>query len=218
MPTWVLFVASSDENSLPEISQRSECRSSLYRLTTITPVRGHPPAPLAPGWSLLRLESEAPIPLEEARLSEAESPLIVFGGVTQHLHYTRGAQQQELEASSHAEFASSSETTAVLIPIQKSPRWWQLAQDDRQTHFQPTPQYPGHTALGLRYVDRVFRKLYHSRYSDSARPYDFLTYFEFQKTHAEDFQTLLHELRDVTRNPEWRYVELEYEIWMSKIG
>ena len=29
---------------------------------------------------------------------------------------------------------------------------------------------------------------------------------------------LLSELRDTTRNPEWNYIELGYEIWMTKVG
>ena len=74
----------------------------------------------------------------------------------------------------------------------------------------------GHTAIGIRYVDRVFRKLYHSRYTDPPTPYDFLTYFEFNRSDQASFHMLLNELRDTGRNPEWSYVELEYEIWMTK--
>ena len=62
----------------------------------------------------------------------------------------------------------------------------------------------------------MYRKLYHSRYTFSPVPYDFLTYFEFNQAYTDDFKRLLHELRETTRNPEWKYIEREYEIWMTK--
>jgi len=217
-PTWVLFIASGDERLLHQIAQRQGSRLSQYRIDHIIHVVGASPADLAPGWSLARIESEAPIRLAEESLSGGHAPITIFRGVTQHLHYTSGVQRQALEERSRVEFEPSPETTAVLIPIGKSQDWWQLVQDRRQAHFQTSSQYPGHTAIGIRYVDRVFRKLYHSRYLNPPTPYDFLTYFEFERAHADDFNTLLHELRDTGRNPEWAHVELEYEIWMTKIG
>jgi hypothetical protein len=60
--------------------------------------------------------------------------------------------------------------------------------------------------------------LYHSRYLPEASNYDFLTYFEFRDADAPAFRGLLAELRDVKRNPEWRYVEREFEIWMTKLA
>lgn len=165
---------------------------------------------------MIRIESSGPIELRE----EAQStiPIVAFRGMTQHLHYTSEAQRKELDASSHSEFEPSNDTIAVLIPIGKSLQWWELAQDRRQTHFQVGVEHEGHTAIGAPYVDRVFRKLYHSRYISPLTPYDFLTYFEFRRTHKDDFKMLLTELRDVARNPEWAYVEQEYEVWMTKIG
>ena len=105
----------------------------------------------------------------------------------------------------------------MLIPIGKSDEWWELALDQRQAYFQRGVK-EGHTAIGLRYVDRVFRKLYHSRYLDPTANYDFLTYFEFYDQYANDFRKLLVELRDSTLNPEWNYVNLEFEIWMNKVA
>lgn len=45
-----------------------------------------------------------------------------------------------------------------------------------------------------------------------------LTYFEFQDTDEQVFRALLEELRDQRANPEWAYITLELEIWMTKIG
>ncbi|MBI1876822.1 MAG: chlorite dismutase family protein [Chloroflexi bacterium] len=217
--TWVLFIASENERLLHQIIEhRRGSRFSQYRINDLIPVIGTPPIGLASGYNLVRLESDTPVPLAEEAWSSDKAPLIVFRGVTQHLHYTSASQSQELKARSRLEFEPSSETQAVLIPIGKSPDWWQLPQDRREAHFQVRTAQPGHTAIGIRYVDRVFRKLYHSRYLNPLAPYDFLTYFEFSRAHQDDFKRLLAELRDTAHHPEWMYVALEYEIWLNKIG
>lgn len=215
--TWVLFVASADEHLLHETAGRQNARVSKYRVDAITPVIGKVPAGLAPGWGVVRIESETPIQLLEEFQSTSKGRIITFRGVTENLHYTSETQRQELNARSGEELEPSHETTAVLIPIGKSLKWWQLAQDQREAYFQTSDRYKGHTEIGLSYVDRVFRKLYHSRYIGTPAPYDFLTYFEFNDHHRDDFKKLLNELRDTARNPEWSYIELEYEIWMKKI-
>ncbi len=215
--TWVLFVASADERLLQQITQQQHGRINKYSIYDTNKVIGKAPAGLAQGWGVVRIESDAPLELPEEFRSTPKGRIVIFRGVTQNLHYTSDIQRQELNKRSRAEFEPSNETTAVLIPIGKSLKWWQLAQDQREAHFQTRGKYKGHTAIGLSYVDRVFRKLYHSRYIGASAPYDFLTYFEFNNHKRDDFKMLLNELRDTSRNPEWSYIELEYEIWMKKI-
>jgi hypothetical protein len=217
--TWVLFIASEDERMLYQIVEHRRGSSfSQYRIDELIPIIGTPPTGLAPGYRLVRLERDTSIPLAEEAWSSDKASLIIFRGVTQHLHYTSDSQNQELKARSRSEFEPSGETRAVLIPVGKSPDWWQLPQDRREAHFQTRATQPGHTAIGIRYVDRVFRKLYHSRYLNPPAPYDFLTYFEFSRADQDDFKRLLAELRDTAHNPEWVHVALEYEIWLTKIG
>jgi hypothetical protein len=170
------------------------------------------PSNLAKGWMMVRVES-----LREIVSHLGSTQGTVFRGVTQHLHYTTDAERQELDRHSRSELPPSENTIAVLIPIRKSGEWWELSQDQRQAYFQKAVN-EGHTAIGLRYVDRVFRKLYHSRYLGPTANYDFLTYFEFYYEHSDDFRKLLMELRNATRNPEWNYVNLEFEIWMNKVA
>jgi hypothetical protein len=217
--TWVLFVANADERLLRQIIDLDpDAQVSHYHIDQVSPVTGTPPPRLAPDLPLARIESHTPL------LSAQPSPFchndlaIVFHGVVQNLHYTSAAQQKELDQRSRPELGPAPDTQAVLIPIRKSLAWWQLAQDQRQAHFQTSSAQPGHTVIGLEYVDRVYRRLYHSRYTILSVPYDFLTYFEFSQVHKDDFNRLLHELRETTRNPEWMYTELEYEIWMTKVG
>ncbi len=215
--TWAIFIASPDEHLLDVIAGRQNGQVSKYRIDEIISVIGKVPIELASGWGVVRIESDAPIEFPEEFQPAFKGRIIAFRGVTENLHYTSDAQRLELDSRSHAEFKPSNVTTAVLIPIGKSQKWWQLAQDQRQEHFQTRADQPGHTAIGIRYVDRIFRKLYHSRYMSSEASYDFLTYFEFYNVHRDDFCALLGELRDTTRNPEWAYINLEYEIWMTKI-
>jgi hypothetical protein len=155
--------------------------------------------------------------LNEIAFPPGNTRRTVFRGVTQHLQYTTDLQRNELDRQSRSELSPSENTIAVLIPIRKSGEWWELSQDQRQAHFQRADK-EGHTEIGLRYVDRIFRKLYHSRYLDPNANYDFLTYFEFYNRHANDFRKLLMELRNASGNPEWNYVDLEYEIWMNKVA
>ncbi len=188
---------------------------SIYRVKEIVPIRGEAPN-LKQGWSVVRIETPVPPSLSE-ELSSGSS-VIQFFGVTQHLHYTSYAQRQELDRRSIPELEPSDHTAAVLIPIRKSQEWWRLSQDQRQAYFQKTDTHEGHTAVGLRYADQIFRKLYHSRYLGAVLKYDFLTYFEFMDVYKRNFRTLLSELRDTKDNPEWAFVDSEFEIWMTKIG
>ncbi len=66
-----------------------------------------------------------------------------------------------------------------------------LAHDERSVHFQKTEGKKGHTAIGASYVDRIHRKLYHTRYAVDTRDHDFITYFEFDRKHTDDFKRLL---------------------------
>ncbi len=213
--TWVRFLASEKETTLKELISGEGSRPSHYRVRKVVPVLGEAPTNIANGWNVVRVETSLPISIEQP---SSPSQVIQFYGVTQNLHYTSNAQRQELDRHSRPELEPSDHTTAVLIPIRKSEDWWELAQDERQVSFEKTEKHPGHTAIGLKYVDRVFRKLYHSHYLDVALGYDFLTYFEFEDIHEKDFTTLLADLRDTKANPEWAYVNHDFEIWMTKIG
>ena len=141
--------------------------------------------------------------------------MLLLQGVPQHLEYMTRAQRDKL--ASRPEFAPSKDTVAVVIPIRKSAAWWALAHDERGVHFQKTEGKKGQTAIGASYVDRIHRKLYHTRYAVETRDHDFITYFEFDRTHIEDFKRLISALRDTEQNPEWKYVDHEYEIWMTKM-
>jgi hypothetical protein len=214
--TWVRFLAGTDETILRPLTTDLEGKIEHYTVREVVPVIGEAPTNLMQSKNVLRIETS--IPFSEETLSHDDSSVIQFHGIRQHLHYTSEAQRQELSKNARPEVEPSDHTTAVLIPIGKSEDWWKLSQDQRQAYFQKSDTRPGHTAIGLKYVDRVFRKLYHSRYLNAALGYDFLTYFEFEDVYANDFKALLAELRDTNINPEWAYVNREFEIWMTKVA
>lgn len=216
--TWVHFLAGANEAELKPLTIGQNGSLNQFRVQNVVSVRGQAPINLAQGWNVVRIETLVPPSLSEEPFSPSDSSVIQFYGVRQNLHYTSEAQRQELDRHSRPELEPSSHTTAVLIPIGKSEEWWKLAQDQRQAYFQKTDTHQGHTAIGLKYVDRVFRKLYHSRYLNAALGYDFLTYFEFEDVYEKDFKDLLAELRDASSNPGWAYVSLEFEIWMTKVA
>lgn len=213
--TWVRFLSGVDETTLTLLPTKQGDRISRYHVREIVSVVGEVPTDLAQSRNVVRIETLVPPSFESL---SPNGSMIQFHGVTQNLHYTTDAQRQELKKLSIPELEPSDHTTAVLIPIGKSEDWWKLAQDQRQAYFQKTDTHEGHTAIGIKYVDRVFRKLYHSRYLNAVLGYDFLTYFEFEDVYEKDFKALLSELRDTRTNPEWAYVNYEFEIWMTKIG
>jgi Chlorite dismutase len=103
----------------------------------------------------------------------------------------------------------SEAVSAVLIPIKKSARWWEMAQDERRAIFEEESH---HTAVGLDYLPGVARRLLHCR--DLGEPFDFLTWFEFAPEYTNAFDELLVRMR---ASKEWEYVEREVEVRLERL-
>lgn len=99
---------------------------------------------------------------------------------------------------------------AALIPIRKSAAWWALTQDERREVFEAQSR---HTAIGLRFLPAIARRLHHCRDLGEHEPFDFLTWFEFAPEHGSVFDDLLAALR---ASPEWRFVDREVELRLSR--
>ena len=209
--TWGYFFAAPDKASVEKLSGGRKQSLTLYRVDKIEATRGEAGVSIKPGSMLVRVETAARLTMP----AEAKGPTLLLQGVPQHLEYMSKAQRDKL--SSRPGFPPSKDTVAVVIPIRKSAAWWALAHDERSSHFQQTEGKKGHTAIGAGYVDRIHRKLYHTRYAVETRDHDFITYFEFDRAQTDDFKRLLSALRDTEQNPEWKYVDHEYEIWMTKV-
>jgi len=131
----------------------------------------------------------------------------ILRGVTSNLRYTTRAEADELQRRQQ-ELGRPEATRAALIPIRKNAAWWALAQDERRIIFEERSR---HTTIGLEYLPAVARRLHHSR--ELAEPFDFLTWFEYAPEHSDVFEQLVRRLR---QSEEWRYVDREVDIRLSR--
>jgi chlorite dismutase len=129
-------------------------------------------------------------------------------GVTSNARYTHRSELDALEARQR-ELHRAEATRAALIPVRKTDAWWMLAQDERRAIFE---QQSRHIAIGLEYLPAVARRLHHSR--ELGEAFDFLTWFEYAPEHSDAFEELARRLRDTE---EWRYVEREVDIRLSRL-
>jgi hypothetical protein len=204
--TWVYVFDARDMAAVtPRLAGRPHATWE-YRVDRVTAVRGEPGGKVAAGDTLVRVEVNAVWP--------AGGPAPRFTGVVRHHDYTGRAERAALAGSRPPPAAPG--TVAVLIPVRKTAAWWALPADERAAHFRQRPGNPGHTAIGAGYVDRVYRKLYHTRYAVETTDHDFLTYFEFEPAHEPAFDALLAKLRDPAVSPEWGFVDREYEVRMTR--
>lgn len=133
----------------------------------------------------------------------------VLRGVTSNARYTTKGEKEAL-VTTQAALGRKTATLAVLIPIRKSAKWWELTQDERRAIFEEQSK---HTAVGLKYLPAVARRLHHCRDLGEAEPFDFLTFFDFAKADAAAFDELLAALR---ASEEWKYVEREVDIRLER--
>jgi hypothetical protein len=208
--TWGYFFDAPDRASVEKLLGNRKQSLSLYRVDRVEAIRGEAGVAIKPGATLVRVEIAARLTMP----TEARTPTLLLQGVPQHPQYMSRVQRDKVK--SIPELAPSKDTIAVVIPMRKSDAWWALAHDERSVHFEKMEGKKGHTAVGVSYLDRIHRKLYHTRYAVETRDHDFITYFEFDRAQTDDFKRLLAALRDTEQNPEWKYVDREYEIWMTK--
>jgi hypothetical protein len=131
----------------------------------------------------------------------------ILRGTTSNTRYTN---REELDALSIKQemLLRPQATRAALIPIRKTPAWWDLAQDERRAIFEEQSR---HIAIGMEYLPAVARRLHHSR--ELGEPFDFLTWFEYAPDHADAFEEMVCRLRSTA---EWGYVEREVDIRVSR--
>jgi chlorite dismutase len=211
--TWGYFFAAADKAEVQKIFAGHKLSVTRYQVEKVVPVRGKPGVDLKPDSILVRVETAFKLPAQH----DAKASGLLMQGVPQHLQYTSGEERTQLNKHSRSELPPGKDTVAVIIPIRKSAAWWALPHDERNAYFHKKGDMPGHIAIGAKYAERIYRKLYHTRYAVETTDHDFITYFEFERKHTDDFQSLLSQLRDPKRNPEWDFVDREYEIWTTKL-
>ena len=139
----------------------------------------------------------------------AADPVFCFRGVVSNDRYVTRSEKSELVLVQQL-LGRPEATRGALIPIKKSQAWWDLTQDERRAIFE---ERSAHIQIGQRALPNVARRLHHCRDLGSAEPFDFLTWFDFSVDDEPRFDELLVALRDTE---EWRYVEREVEIRVSR--
>src|SRR5258705_1769675 len=170
-------------------------QSGAWRVTLVTSVKGEALAS-TPALSITHRATIA-LPLLPSSTSWR------LAGVTSHLRYAKRSEKEQLDAA-QAGLGRPEATCAALIPIRKSPAWWELTQEERRKIFESKSH---HIAGTLKYLPPIERQLFHFR--DLGEPFDFLTWFEYAPEHATLFEELIAMLR---ATEEWNFVEREVDV------
>jgi chlorite dismutase len=126
-------------------------------------------------------------------------------GVTSNARYVEKDEKAQLD-SKQAPLGRAESTHGALIPIRKNAKWWALTQNERRAIFEDRSH---HTAVGLRYLPSIARRLHHCRDLEGSEPFDFLTLFDYAKEDSAAFEDLVEALR---ATEEWKYVDREVDI------
>ncbi|MEP9380172.1 chlorite dismutase family protein [Aquabacter sp. CN5-332] len=175
--------------------------SGPWRIDRITPVVGESLA-FAPRL----MTTETPI-IDSAALASQSPGGWTLRGATSNTRYTSRSETNALAALQQG-LGRRDATRAALIPVRKTPAWWNLAQDERRAILE---EQSHHIEIGLGYLPAIARRLHHSR--ELGEPFDFLTWFEYAPQDANAFEELVDRLR---LSPEWTFVDREVDIRLSR--
>ena len=148
-----------------------------------------------------------------ARLAIHEGPAAIYEpawtlrGATSNARYANRDETDTLRSRQQG-LSRANATRAALIPIRKNAAWWDMAQDERRAIFEERSR---HIGIGLDYLPAIARRLHHSR--ELGEPFDFLTWFEYAPEHSDAFEEMVRRLR---QTEEWRYVDREVDIRLSR--
>jgi hypothetical protein len=145
-------------------------------------------------------------------LGAAVTPRIL-AGVVRPMSYTGAAMNAFAYAHRVLQQPGTLMPNAFLIPMSKTAAWWAKDWMERHTYFLPryddsgrmTAQ--GHALASADGIPCLLRRTYKAETEPApAGAYDFLTYFECRDADVLTFHRVCASLRDVTKNPEWRFV------------
>lgn len=154
---------------------------------------------------------------ELARRFEPLGAAHVLRGVVRPPSYTGGAMFAYAYARQRAQTAGDLMPSAFLLPLAKTRAWWDKDWMERHTYFLPRHDldgrrtHEGHALAAEAGIAALMRRTYRA----VAGPYDFLTYFECADADVPTFHAVCGALRDVERNPEWRFVR-EGPMWHGR--
>jgi hypothetical protein len=159
---------------------------------------------------------------DEATRLLAPARVRVLAGVIGTKNYTGAAMNNWAYARAVVQQPAAVAPNAFLVPMSKTADWWRKGWMERHTYF--LPRYDdagrmtseGHALAAEEGIACLLRRTY--RHPVEPAPegtYDFITYFECADADVPTFQKVCAALRDVARNPEWRFVR-EGPTWQGR--
>ena len=137
----------------------------------------------------------------------------VLRGVVRPKNYTGAAMNNWAYGHAVVQQRGAAMPNAFLCPMSKTPEWWRKDWMERHTYF--LPRYDeqgrmvseGHALATAAGIPCLLRRTYKSVTEPAVEgDYDFVSYFECDDAAIPTFHAVCAALRDVTRNPEWRFV------------
>jgi len=137
----------------------------------------------------------------------------VLGGIVRPPSYTGNAMHNFAYAHQVVQQAAAVMPNAFIVPMCKNGRWWEKGWMERHTYF--LPRYDdsgrmlneGHALVAAPGIACITRRTYRSPVEPAADgQYDFVNFFECADADVGKFHGVCAALRDVARNPEWRFV------------
>jgi hypothetical protein len=150
---------------------------------------------------------------QEASKLLAPAHVRVLSGVIGTKNYTGAAMNNWAYARQVVQQPGSVMPNAFLVPLSKTAEWWRKGWMERHTYFLPRyddqgqMRSEGHALAAAAGIPCMLRRSY--RHPVEPAPegtYDFITYFECADADVPTFHEVCEALRDVARNPEWRFV------------
>ncbi|HWN56411.1 MAG TPA: hypothetical protein VNP91_14960 [Methylomirabilota bacterium] len=160
-----------------------------------------------------RPEAIAELGAEATRLLSPAVRVHVLQGVRRPRSYTSGAMNKWAYERQVVQQPGTAMPNAFLVPMSKTAEWWRKDWMERHTYFLPTydeggrMRTEGHALATEAGIACLLRRTYRNdRHPAPDGAYDFLTYFECADRDVPTFHQVCAALRDVKRNPEWRFV------------
>lgn len=167
---------------------------------------------------IVHVASDRPEPVAEfcaetSRLLGHAARLRILSGVVRPMNYTGAAMRNFAYARAVVQQPGPAMPNAFLVPLSKTAAWWAKDWMERHTYFLPrydedgrmTSQ--GHALAAAAGIPCLLRRTYRNVTEPAPDGvYDFLTYFECSDADVPTFHQVCASLRDVERNPEWKFV------------
>lgn len=160
--------------------------------------------------------------VQARRYLEPHAAVHILSGVVRPRNYTGAAMERWAYGRAVEQRPGPSMPNAFLSPMNKTADWWRKDWMERQTHF--LPRYDdagrmvaeGHALAAAAGIPCLYRRSYHAIEQPAPEgSYDFITYFECADEDIPVFEMVCANLRDVRRNPEWKFV-IEGPTWHGR--